>query len=294
MKLFRVPFNSLVILLLTLSFFHLNASNEDNSKYLSIEELAKNGLLRITISGSGGHTAECIQMEISNPTGNHQYARIEPGRILGSIDTNTQDIIITREEILALAPGEMQTLSIYGFCSQSQHGSPDAGEYFNVGKMGDTALVSLAEFLNEKGNSYPVDAMQQAVWCLTNDHALSDIFDEDLASIADLRNFVADLKGIKTPWYSVEKEAEEGEMVPYYTKSISGQVEVFIPTYGLVDVYICDSEGKVFDVFEENERYDPGAFEYSFRLTVVNWPRGTYYFCIRMDGNVIRRLEFEI
>lgn len=244
--------------------------------------------------GLGGHEGECISMYLSNTTSDTFYIRIEPGRTLSALDTNVQDILITREELLTLAPGEGRNLSVFGFCSQASNASPDSAEMFSIGSMADSSIVALAEFLDERDNDFPTDAIQKAVWCMTDDHSIMNIYSDDLASIADLRNFVAELKGINAEAIKVEDVPDDGRMFSAYARTISGEVELLIPTDCIVDIYICDSNGNQVDEFEKHVPYKAGTYRYSFKLTTTNWPPGEYFLTIRGDGKLLFEKSFDI
>jgi hypothetical protein len=281
---------SLLILIFTAAY----TDGSDKLRYSSVEDLIDKGLLDASIRGMGGHEGECIVMLLANPTEDTSYVRIEPGRTLGSNDTTVQDILITREEVLALAPGEKRELAIYGFCGQASNASPDSAESFNIGKMADSLVVVLAEFLDERNNEFPEDAIQKAVWCLTDDHDIGEIYSEDLASIADLRNFVARLKGTDTFTLKVEDTPGRSNRFAYYTKTISGEIDLFVPTDCIVDIYLRDSKGNSYDSFKKKTPYKAGTYKYSYKFTVTNWPAGTYFLCVRVDGVLTHEKEFEL
>jgi hypothetical protein len=293
MKLFRrssVLISSLS-LLLTLSAL---SEDLDKLKCTSLNQLIGRGLLNINVYGTGGNEGECIFMCLKNPSSDTAFIWIEPGRVLSSLDSSVQDILITREELLVLVPGENRDIDIYGFCCQALKASPDSAEMFRVGEMADSSVVALAEFLNERDNDFPEDAIQKAIWCLTDDYSVSDIYGEDLASIADLRNLVASLKGLDEQWYNTENVPGEGDAFSYYSKTISGEVEIFIPTDCILNIYICDEEGTKWDEFERNVPYKAGTYQYSFKLTTTNWPSGKYFICIMADGELLFKKEFEL
>jgi hypothetical protein len=110
------------------------ADDNVRKRYSSIDELVSGGSVAVSIMGTGGHEGECIYMLLTNPSSDTSYIRIEPGRTFSSLDTSVQDILITREELLILAPGEERNLSIFGFCSQASCASPDSAEMFDVGR----------------------------------------------------------------------------------------------------------------------------------------------------------------
>jgi hypothetical protein len=294
MKILTV-FQSLIVALILL-FSNLSAfcGDLDKQKYSSLEELTRKRALDAKILGLGGHQGECVSITLSNLTNDTSYLRLEPGRILTSADTMAQDILITREELLALAPGERRSILAFGFCSEASMATPDSAGLFSLGAIADSTIVVLAEFLDSKGNSYPEDAIQQAVWCLTDGYDVSGIYSEDFAATAELMDLVAGLQQIKYPGYGTGTLMDETQPVQEVRTVISGEVEIYIPSHCLVDIYICDRDGKLWESFEKKVAYNPGIFQYSFKITAVNWPPGRYFLRVIGDGKLLYQKEFEI
>jgi hypothetical protein len=294
MKFFTVS-TSLVVAPI-LFFLHLQAfsGDTDKSRHFSLEDLVRKKLLEVNISGMGGHQGDCILMSLANLSPDTSFVRLEPGRILASADTLAQDILITREEMLALAPGERRSIIAFGFCCEASKASPDSAGMFSLGDMADSTIVVLAEFLDKKGNTYPEDAIQQAVWCLTDGYDVSGISGDDIAGIGELRDLVSGLQQIKYPGYGTGNLVDEEQPAPEYRITISGEVEIYISNECLVDIYICDREGKQWETFEEKVAYRPGIFHYSFQVTVINWPKGKYFLRVVSDDKLLYQKEFEI
>lgn len=289
-------FPVLALLAATLILFTTNSysGDADKSKYSSLAELTGRRALSAKITGLGGHLGECVEISLANLSPDTSFVRLEPGRLLTSSDTLAQDILITREGLLALAPGEKRNIRVYGFCAEASMASPDSAGTFALGSMADSTIVVLAEFLDEKGNGYPEGAIQHAVWCLTDCHDVMGIYGDDTEDLAELRGLVASLQKIKYPGYSSAFPMEEVQPVQDYSVTISGEVEIFIPGDCLVDIYICDREGKIWETFEEKVPYKSGTFRYSFQISAINWPRGSYILQVRADGKVLYKKEFEI
>jgi hypothetical protein len=262
----------------------------DKSKHSSLEELVRKKQLGINICGLGGYQGDCIMMSFNNLSPDTAFLRLEPGRILASADTLNQDIMITREELLTLGPGERRSIRAFGFCSEACKAAPDTAGLFNLGEMADSLLVVLAEFLNDKGNNYPEDAIQHAVWCLTDGYDLSEIYNADFAGTAELLDLVAGLKGIQYTWEENRNEMQ----APESRIAISGEVEIFIPDECVVDIYICDHYGKKWEILKEKVPYKPGIIQFTFRIMAVNWPGGTYFLRAESDNKLLYQKEFDI
>lgn len=271
-----------------------NPGEVDKTRCAPIQALIGKGILEVTIYGLGGHEGECIGMSLKNPSTDTAFIRIEPGRVLSSLDTATQDILITREELFALAPGEQRLIDLYGFCCEALNASPDSAQVYRVGEMADSAVVALAVFLDEHNNQFPENAIQHAIWCLTDDYSIDGIYTEDLASVSDLVNMVASLKDVDEEWHFIENVPEDGARFSHHTRTISGEIELFIPEDCIVNIYICDEQGQKWDEFEKNVAYKAGMYQYSFKLTVTNWPRGKYFIYVKAGSEFLYKKEFEI
>lgn len=292
MKIFRV----LIISGLLMGYLSGLTENitvgKTDDKFISVEDAMRKNLISIEIRSTGGHSGECIEVKLENLSHDSLFLLVEPGRKLVSYDTTTQDILITRDEYLMIAGRQSHSLSIFGFCCESSMNSPYDSSLFSLGQMADSALVALACFLNE--NDFPLDACQDAVWALSDDHDLAYVHDDDPDKINDLVDFVAKLKGVERPWYSLENQASENSVYSPKVSYISAVIQIYIPRNGFITVNITDESGNVMEVFEYMEPYQPGAFEYSFKIPVIDWPCGTYYFNLIMDSAPLYRKRFDI
>jgi len=271
------------------------STNENKIEYIPVAEAFKKGLVEVELLSKGGHEGDCMSMKVSNRINDSLFLAIEPGRILNSFDSAMQDILIIHDENFLLTSGEKIDLSIYGFCCESDNGSPWDSATFSLGAMGDSNLVAIAEFLNE--NDYPPDIAQEAVWAISDDHSIASVYAEDVANIDKLKKFLSDLKGVEIPWYSAEYEKSGENDLRVFTErveSIAGEVEIWIPHHCIVDIRVEDELGRVMEVFEEMVAYGPGKYFYEFKFPVFDWPKGKYYLTIRTDGNALYRKEFEL
>jgi len=105
---------------------------------------------------------------------------------------------------------------------------------------------------------------------------------------------VISLKGNNEKWESYDESPEANNKFSRYRKTITGEFEFYIPKDCIVNIYICDEDGKQWDQFEENVPYEAGTYQYNFKLTTTNWPQGKYFLVIRADGELLYEKEFEI
>jgi hypothetical protein len=148
---------------------------------------------------------------------------VESGRNLLSNDTNKQDILIVKEEVFVLNKGENESKDLFGFCSQSHKGSPSKNEEYALGQMKDKKTVQLTTYLAK--NKYPLSAMQNAIWVMTNNRRVEGIYHENRDSIRSLMDYVSNLTYRFTPWYSIEYFEDESSLVSDNAKQIYGEFE---------------------------------------------------------------------
>jgi hypothetical protein len=282
----------LAVMVIPLKIFAVNRVSTGSRDYISVEDAFKKGLINLSILGKGGHTAECIGLEIVNRYPDTLFLKIEPGRQLVSEDTLVQDILITRKEKFFLAAGKKKALNIYGFCCESSRSSPVDSSLFSVGHMADPNLVALACFLNE--HDFPVDAALAAVWVISDNHPVSSIDSDNPEQVKELREFVSKLKGVEVPWYSSEYIKSEDVLFTGITTTIKGDLAIYIPHNCMVSICIADSEGRIVGVLDENVLFNPGTYRFTFTLHVSDWKRGKYYYRLYADGSILKQKEFDI
>jgi hypothetical protein len=52
--------------------------------------------------------------------------------------------------------------------------------------------------------NYPPNIEQMAIWSISDKHSIASVCDDKDSSLLDLRQFLANLKGEKLPWYTLQ------------------------------------------------------------------------------------------
>ena len=230
---------TVIILCLILSSYHSSGNYFKHLDAVSIEDALKYQLISIEATNLGSYSGECILMNLTNTTSRPLTVLIEAGRNFASEDTNKQDIVIIKETLFSLQPFGSQVKKLFGFCSQSHKGAPDENDQYTLGNMMPKEVVQLATHLNK--NKYPVDAMQHAVWTLTNNRPISSVFHTDRDSIKGLQEFLAQYKNEIVPWYSLEYMPNDSTgMVSNKVKTIYGTLKADLEKGRVIKVVIYD------------------------------------------------------
>jgi len=265
---------------------------EVNKKYRSIQDGVNSGAIHLKIQANGkGFSGNCIEMDISNSPNDSGYYKLEAGRRLKADDSTAQDILVTKDQYIPLAAGEKKHLNVFGFCCQEHHHAPMPKSGYSVGNMADKDLVSLARFLNN--NQCPLWSMQEAVWSISDNNALSSVENQNMDSVIELRNAVAGIKHITVPWYSLEYEKDTAHLFSGRASRLSGVLTYYVPGNELVNVSVFDQSGTLVKTISDGAA-NPDTYSSKLSLDVKGWAKGKYIIRVSLDGNKGLEKMFEL
>lgn len=263
----------------------------DTIKYVSIETLLKEKTIDASIRGLGGYSGDCMQIAVKNNSPDSTFVWIEGGRRLASEDESEQDIFIAKSAALALAPGQVDSVTVFGFCCQAKNHAPKRNSKFSIGAMAPLAWVVLARFIEK--NEFPKGVIQKAVWVMSDDHDLGTIHHEDKNLIAPLKKQLAKLKGIPIPWYSFTyTESLDGESAfSGQEDSIFGDIPFSVNSHCPITAVIKNKYGENMAFPVRTKLFGPGDYVLKLKQKVLGWEPGAYVLWIMQDysGAITRR-----
>jgi hypothetical protein len=186
---------------LILSFcfaFHAQAK----IKSFTVLEAIQHKLIIASAYSNGLYKGQCMLLQIQNLSSDSILILAKAGQRFISKNDKEQDILIVKDERMLLAKKEKKTFFVKGYCCQASHKTPTNAAKYQLPQSTDKKLEKLALYLNSK--VFCPDIEQQAVWVVSDNHAVSFIPDSSEA-LQSLRYLVANLSGQKIPWYSIEK-----------------------------------------------------------------------------------------
>ncbi len=274
-----------LLVLIQFSFFTFLTTNAHaNYNTSSIEQLVQNGQLQVQIQGIGGHSEECVSFILRNNTSDSLFGFVEPGRRLISNNIKEQDILIVKELDFALAANESKTMNGFGFCCQSNNSGPGTSSGFSLGKMADDNWQTLAQKVNE--GDYPANAIQNAVWVLSDGHDIRSIPAYGDENTQDLRQSVADMLGIEIPWYSFLYEEDSTQVFSGVANRLFAQVAYTVPRRTMMSGIIHDENGNLVYSFKSYHT-SMGEHKYNIDIALDNFEEGEYTFTLMEDFGVM-------
>ena len=284
-------FLSLILLIVFTSFI---SSHETKEKKFTLGDGLKTGMFKASVKGKGGHTGNCILMNIVNLSSLDTTIYIEAGRRLKSVDSTVQDILIVKEIQLLVKAREEKNIDIFGFCCQATNHSPSKDEAFEIGNMADSNLVKLAQFLSI--NSFDEGIMQNAVWVVSNDHPLSSVGSSDAnkrKELKKLHNLLAALKHLPVDfsWYTLTFKTDTTRLFSGIPDSLYGDIDYSLWNTTPVSLLVTDDRGHVVHRFFSEKIHNPNNYSYEIKLSVDGWPKGKYF--LRLVSDNQKKLERE-
>lgn len=265
--------NKLLFTLISLIFLQ-TIHAENITKFISIEKHINNNNISTSITGIGGYTEECLNFEIKNLKIDTLFILLEPGRRIVSADSTIQDILILKEVKITLPPLASIIVKGYGFCCQSSNSAPRFGSKFNIGFMAPKTWITFANFID--ANNFTPDAIQNAVWVLSNNHPISSIHNDKPELVLELRKVVAKIKKQELPWYSLTFEKDTSNLFSNKPERIFGKIDYYIKHNTIVSINIRDDKGNVITTLIEKLALNPGEYYYKLNFPVSNLKKGEY------------------
>ncbi len=262
---------------------------------LKLEEAIKKGIIKLSVTGLGGHSGNCISAKIKNTSTQNISLKIAPGTLFKPDDTTMQDILIVKELLVNLEKNSEKSQPLTGFCCISENRCPSEGMNFKLGKVSNPKLIEIAVYLNK--SKHDENTMQSAVWSVSDANSVSEIYDEEPEKVRPLREEVCRLTGQTNDWYSTNtnRVVDERGYIQTEPVKIAGDISVEVknPAPIYQGVYRENGEEviankKVFDISRT------GMLTYKFAMQVKGWKKGNYYVKVTMSGKEILKQKFTI
>jgi len=277
----------LVVLALSITLNQVLAIN-----FISVEEAAKKGWIKLTVKSKGGFTGEVIEMKIKNLCHQLLNLKLEAGRRLDSKNNGEQDILVTKHEEIALNTDALKTLKVFGMCCQAHNASPTKDADYSIGKMSDSSLIRLAEFI-DKNKYYDSHTAQGAVWAVSDNESIGGIAGEDKEEVTKLRSYVSALTHRPIPKYDVNYGRGNNERAMGRATTVEGTFDFTLTANAHVSVGIYDSLGTLVQVIFKDQAHQKGIYRFHFVFRTSRLQQGTYYARLNKEGRTEKEMRIE-
>jgi hypothetical protein len=206
-----------------------------------------------------------------------------------------QDILVVKEQMIVLDKKTTKKSNLLGFCCISENRSPKKGTHFKLAKEVNPKLVDIANHLNK--NKYSEDAMQNAVWSVSDDQSVSEIYDEAPEAVKPLREEVCRLTGQTNDWFNrkVNRTINDDGYIESEPTKIDGNLIIEIDKATSIYQTVYKENGEV--AWAPEKTLDikfTGKISMKFNITIRGWAKGKYYVKISRPGKELLKQEFTV
>ncbi|MBK9759038.1 MAG: hypothetical protein IPO90_03435 [Flavobacteriales bacterium] len=259
----------------------------------SLVALLEQGRIQLSPHGTGGHSGECLKVDVRNLSSSPIRTSIPPGWVFPSEKPEVQDLIVMREEVIVLAPGQRRTVTCRAFCCEASHSGPAENEPFRKGHPASATLIALAQLVDS--GAYADHIVQNAVWVLSDGNDINSTGPMDSSADDRLRNRLSALSDQPIPRYTVRYANTEQQACSRRPETISRTIAIDPSTAQHLTVVVKSDNGRVVELIHRDLLVAAGRTALPISLNVLNWPAGRYAFYVyTTESTPVHRLPFTL
>jgi hypothetical protein len=192
----RILLFVLVKLILHSDIYAQDSLANKKPSVIPINEAIDKGMLELKICGAydprffyevldreGVHYGKCMAIVLKSNIDSFVILKLDCGTLLVPTDSIVQEMLVTHNAEFPLYPGQTYSTRFYAMCAQLHNKAPNIETTFRIGKMADSSLLKLANYLD--ANYIQNMLGQHALWAVT-----------DQADFEVLKNYGADSNSI--------------------------------------------------------------------------------------------------
>jgi hypothetical protein len=261
---------------------------------LSLQSALDKKLVKAKVTSLGGFQGFCINMALKNLSKDSLVIFIEPGRRLNSVDDKYQDILIVKQEIIALQGGAEKVFKVKGYCCQASNSSPSKDAKYEVNKLADSNLVMIARYLN--ASKLETNVEQQAIWAISDREPTAAITSKNDSLVLPLRRLVAAMKGEKLPWYTIVSETYvyPNGVISVFPLLLKGKMEYVVNNDSYITLRIVNEKGLPVCLLKSEWRKASANSDYDLNIPIKGLGKGKYTIELSTENKGAVKKEFEI
>jgi len=258
----------------------------------SLEALYASGKVSVSFIGKGGHQNNCVQLVIKNNTADSVSGFAEAGRRLNSINDSEQDILLVKSANFRLGARQKDTIDLTGFCCQSKKSSPVRGSLFTIGTMAPAIWLLITNLIDRE--NFPPDAIQNAIWVLSDNHDIRSIPAYRAPAMDKLRHTVADILDIDLPWYSFRYEGDSAHLYTGTKTHFFAQIAFEIPQRAIITPQVALPNGEIIYT-GDSQHFKAGENVIAVEFPIQNWNVAAYDLFLTEDFHTTnKKLRFTL
>lgn len=259
---------------------------------IPIDELLASGQIQIAINGTATFNAQCISFDLTNKTSDTLCVVLESGKKLSSNSSTKEDEFVLKSKVVCIPPHQTLIEAGHVLFYQNPNNSiineDPASKELTIEKW-----QKLSKVIEEC--DFPINAIQAAIWCITDNHPVSSIQTSDMKNIQKLRRIVSEIQKDELPWYYISYYEDTSAIYSNKYKNVIGNIEFYVQSSTIITINIRNKNDDVMATLINESNVGPGNHKFSVNASVSLWPKGEYTVYVYEDySKVIARKTFEL
>jgi hypothetical protein len=202
-----------------------------------------------------------------------------------------QDVVITREELITLAPKKQRSLPLYAMCVQQSNSGANGFETYELGGMATGTLAKLTQEIEKRKDFNTLG--QYAVWAITDGDDLNDISGFDLEEALYLKTYVAGLLGVPVPEYDPEDYLTNYQDTGLVQRAVKSRFKFYFSEESAVTIAMFDEDNIVVRELYSNPNEAAGTHYLEFEYDVEVYTDKAYYVRLIRDEEIEVSMKME-
>ena len=258
---------------------------------LSLSEALKSQSVTLEATNfEGKYQGKTTRLKVTNKKDYPVIITVDIGTILTCSDTGHQPMVLAGAEMVTVPPNISREVEVNTFCGNLSRRCPAEGSKYVYRSVADDSLVKVLKFI--KANDLFSYIGQAAVWAMTNNCSISDVFDSEKPEVS--RKLVTMLMSIKhQPMPDIFNERqliqESGEQVVLGKPlKIVADFTVRLTDEKVLTLGVFNDKNEMIQEVFTNKTFQPMGHQFGVEFTSSSAPPGPYYIRLKEKDVVLQ------
>lgn len=275
----------LIIWFLFLRFALTYSQNQFNP----IRDVLNSHKAEITYQKSPTFNGECFLFHFRNKSNDTLFVDLESGQNLGN---EYPEMFIVKSQELMVLPHQQIENAGYAFYYENPTSSI-LDDTKQQNELTPEKWKKLARTIN--ANEFTIEAIQAAIWCITDNHPLHSIPTKGNQNIQALKRTVSEIQKNEFPWYYLRITDDTTTLNNTKQINLIGNISFYVESSSIITVNIRNNSNEVMTTLIEQTSVGPGTHKFSLNTNVSLWPKGNYVIYVYQDfSQILTRETFEL
>ena len=281
----------ILVMLIGSAYGFINHSSK--TKVINLADVLNDPSYHAEITSIGGHSGKCVSLKL-NPTQTFKL-NVPEGTLFYPADEGEQTLMAPMAKNYEIRRNTPRTIKLAAYCTEASDRSPSSGKGFKLGITKDTALKQLTQFF-KRNRVHDQGAIQEAIWCITDNESIANVYLEDTAKNRTLKELLGALTQRKIPWHSARRTITHDDFgnISTSTTKVFGDISFINPKPITIQSKVVDSSGNIkFTNGKSHQIPIADNVSLKFEVTVQGWKKGKYnVIYYTSEGTEILNKEF--